>query len=84
MILTFFQFFFKLFEHESMRVLKGYEQAAGVGRREQVDEELVGEDVQLLDLLALNVDVACRAEEVRNAGSADSGADGLRKIRVTG
>ena len=58
-------------------VLLGDHQARGVRGREHVDEELVGQHVQLLDILSLDVGVAGGAEQVRNPGSPYSRTDGF-------
>ena len=58
-------------------VLLGHEQAAGVRRGQHVDEEVVGEHVQLLDRLALDVDRAVGPEQLGDAGPADGGRNGF-------
>ena len=58
-------------------VLLGHEGAARQGRGQHVDEELVGQYVQLLDGLALDVRVASLPEDVGDAGSPDGRADRL-------
>ncbi len=45
------------------------------------DQHVVGEDVELLDLLALHVRVAGEAEDAREPGAADLAGDDLRGQR---
>jgi hypothetical protein len=58
-------------------VLLGDHQAASVGRPKHVDEELVGQDIQLLDRLSLDVDFASSPKEVGDSSSPDGRTDGF-------
>lgn len=67
------------FHFDESFVLLGHEQAGGVGRLEHVDEQIVGEHVQLFHLLPLHIGGARYAEP---GGSTTNNQPTIKMIRT--
>ena len=55
----------------------GHQETGGVGGAQHVDEQIVGQHVQLLHLLALHVGVPRSSEQVGDPGPPHSSGDSL-------